>query len=147
MHATRIAHTPKSMTRQTILHDFCSEIWLLERFIFFCIIMHLSHNNGGFILEHVFSSYIRLWTLVVSTVHWRPMLIVTWGGCHKGYSSVTIRFETVLFQSPFFFFFLMMQHIRAVQIIECDDHAHLVSKAGSVISSKSPSPAFRWSGI
>ncbi len=35
----------------------------------------------------------------------------------------------------------------AVQIIECDDHAHFASKAGSVISSKSPSPAFRWSGI
>ncbi len=29
---------------------------------------------------------------------------------------------------------------RAVQIIECDYHAHLVSKAGSVVSSKSPSP-------
>ncbi len=25
--------------------------------------------------------------------------------------------------------------------------SHLVSSAGSVISSKSPSPAFRWSGI
>ncbi len=36
---------------------------------------------------------------------------------------------------------------RAVQIIECDDHVHLVSKAGSVVSSKSPSRAFRWSSI
>jgi len=26
-------------------------------------------------------------------------------------------------------------------------YAHLISKAGSLISSKSPSPAFRWSGI
>ncbi len=34
-----------------------------------------------------------------------------------------------------------------MQIIQCNDHAHLVSKAGSVISSKSPSRAFRWSGI
>ncbi len=32
---------------------------------------------------------------------------------------------------------------RAAQLIECDCHAHHVSKAGSVISSKSPSPAFR----
>ncbi len=29
------------------------------------------------------------------------------------------------------------------QLIECDSHAHDVSKAGSVISSKSPLPAFR----
>ncbi len=35
--------------------------------------------------------------------------------------------------------------IRAVQLIECDSHAHLVSKASSVIGTKSPSPAFRWS--
>ncbi len=35
----------------------------------------------------------------------------------------------------------------AAGLIECDSHAHLVSKAGSVISSKSPSGAFRWSGI
>ncbi len=37
--------------------------------------------------------------------------------------------------------------IRAMQLITCDCHAHLVSKAGSVISSKSPSRAFSWSGI
>ncbi len=30
--------------------------------------------------------------------------------------------------------------IRAVQLIEFDSHAHLVSKAGSVIGAKSPSP-------
>ncbi len=36
---------------------------------------------------------------------------------------------------------------RAARLIECDCHAHLVSKASSVISSKSPSPAFRWSSI
>ncbi len=35
---------------------------------------------------------------------------------------------------------------RAVQLIACDFHAHPVSKAGSVIGTKSPSPAFRWSG-
>ncbi len=35
--------------------------------------------------------------------------------------------------------------IRAVWLIECDYHAHLVSKAGSVIGTKSPSPAFKWS--
>ncbi len=29
---------------------------------------------------------------------------------------------------------------RAVQLIEFDSHAHLVSKAGSVIGAKSPSP-------
>uniref|UniRef100_A0A673G144 Solute carrier family 45 member 4 n=1 Tax=Sinocyclocheilus rhinocerous TaxID=307959 RepID=A0A673G144_9TELE len=38
-------------------------------------------------------------------------------------------------------------YTRAARLIECDSHAHLVSKAGSVISSKSPSPAFRWSSI
>ncbi len=37
--------------------------------------------------------------------------------------------------------------IRAARLIKCDCHAHLVSKAGSVINSKSPSPAFRWSSI
>ncbi len=36
---------------------------------------------------------------------------------------------------------------RAVQLIACDVHLHLISKASSVISSKSPSHAFRWSGI
>ncbi len=36
---------------------------------------------------------------------------------------------------------------RAAWLIACDIHAHLVSKAGSVISSKSPSHAFRWSSI
>ncbi len=37
---------------------------------------------------------------------------------------------------------------RASRLIECDIHAHLISKAGgSVISSKSPSPAFRWSSV
>ncbi len=35
----------------------------------------------------------------------------------------------------------------AARLIECDCHAHLVSKAGSVISSKSPLPDFRWSSI
>ncbi len=36
--------------------------------------------------------------------------------------------------------------IRAVQFIECDYLAHLVSKAGSLIGTKSSSPAFKWSG-
>ncbi len=36
---------------------------------------------------------------------------------------------------------------RAGQYIACDMHAHLVSKAGSLISAKSPSPVFKWSGI
>ncbi len=36
---------------------------------------------------------------------------------------------------------------RAGRYIERNDHAHLVSKASSVISSKSPSPVFKWSGI
>ncbi len=35
--------------------------------------------------------------------------------------------------------------LRSARLIECDFHEHFVSKAGSVISSKSPSPAFRWS--
>ncbi len=35
---------------------------------------------------------------------------------------------------------------RTGQYIACDCHVHLVSKAGSVIRSKSASPAFRWSG-
>ncbi len=35
---------------------------------------------------------------------------------------------------------------RAVQLIEFDSHAHLVSKAGSVIGAKSPSPVFKLSG-
>ncbi len=35
--------------------------------------------------------------------------------------------------------------VWAVQFIACDCHAHLVSKAGSVISRTSASPAFRWS--
>ncbi len=36
--------------------------------------------------------------------------------------------------------------VRAVQLIELDSHAHLVSKAGSVIGTKSPSPVFKLSG-
>ncbi len=36
---------------------------------------------------------------------------------------------------------------RAAGLIEGDSHAHLVSKDGSVISSKSPSCAFRRSGV
>ncbi len=35
---------------------------------------------------------------------------------------------------------------RAVQLIAFNTHAHLVSKAGSVIGTKSPSPVFKWSG-
>ncbi len=36
--------------------------------------------------------------------------------------------------------------VRAVQLIKFDSHAHLVSKAGSVIDTKSPSPVFKLSG-
>ncbi len=36
---------------------------------------------------------------------------------------------------------------RAVQLIEFDSHAHLVSKAGSVIGAKSPSPVFKLSAV
>ncbi len=36
---------------------------------------------------------------------------------------------------------------RAGRYISCDMHAHLVSKAGSLISGKSPSPVFKWSSI
>ncbi len=36
---------------------------------------------------------------------------------------------------------------RDGRYIACDMHAHLVSKAGSLISAKSPSPVFKWSGI
>ncbi len=43
-------------------------------------------------------------------------------------------------------FRLIYIKIRAVQLIACDSHAHLVSKAGSVIGGKSPSPVFKWSG-
>ncbi len=35
---------------------------------------------------------------------------------------------------------------RAVQLITCNYHMHLFSKAGSVIGTKSPSPAFKWNG-
>ncbi len=38
------------------------------------------------------------------------------------------------------------RHGRAVQLIEFDSHAHLASKAGSVIGAKSPSPVFKLSG-
>ncbi len=34
----------------------------------------------------------------------------------------------------------------AVQLIACNSHAHIISKAGSMIGTKLPSPAFRWSG-
>ncbi len=42
--------------------------------------------------------------------------------------------------------YLIMSN-RAGRYIACDCHAHLVSKASSVISAKSPSPAFKWSDI
>jgi len=35
-------------------------------------------------------------------------------------------------------------YIRAARLIARYCYAHLISKAGSLISSKSPSPAFRW---
>ncbi len=35
---------------------------------------------------------------------------------------------------------------RAARYFACDSHVHLVSKDGSVISAKSPSPVFKWSG-
>ncbi len=35
---------------------------------------------------------------------------------------------------------------KAVQLIEFDYHAHLDSKAGFLISGKSPLSVFRWSG-
>ncbi len=38
-------------------------------------------------------------------------------------------------------------YFRAARYIACDSHAHLVSKDGSAISRKSPSPVFKWSGI
>ncbi len=44
-------------------------------------------------------------------------------------------------------FLCMNIHNRASRLIKCDCHVHPVSKAGSVISSKSPSRAFRWSSI
>ncbi len=34
---------------------------------------------------------------------------------------------------------------RAGRYIACDSHAHLVSKAGSMISAKSPLTALKWS--
>ncbi len=37
--------------------------------------------------------------------------------------------------------------IRAARYFACESHAHLVSKAGPVISRKSPSAVFKWSGI
>ncbi len=36
---------------------------------------------------------------------------------------------------------------RAADILHAISHAHLVSKYGSVISRKSLSPVFKWSGI
>ncbi len=36
---------------------------------------------------------------------------------------------------------------RTARLIECDDLVHLISNAGSVISSKSPSRVFRWTSI
>ncbi len=40
----------------------------------------------------------------------------------------------------------IVTYSRAVQLIEFDSHAHLISKASSVIGSKSPSPVFKRSG-
>ncbi len=37
--------------------------------------------------------------------------------------------------------------VRAARLIECDCHAHFISKVGSEISSKSPSRTFKWSSI
>ncbi len=60
--------------------------------------------------------------------------------------------ELRLAVAPFYFnFFGVVIYLplfctRAVQLIACDYHVHLGSNAGFLISSKSPSPAFRWSG-
>ncbi len=38
-------------------------------------------------------------------------------------------------------------YTRAARYIACDSHAYLISKDSSVISRKSPSTVFKWSGI
>ncbi len=38
-------------------------------------------------------------------------------------------------------------NLRVLNRAACDSHAHLVSKDSFVISRKSPSPVFKWSGI
>ncbi len=43
--------------------------------------------------------------------------------------------------------YILYIYSRAARYIACDSHAHLVSRDGSVISRKSPSPVFKWSGI
>ncbi len=43
-------------------------------------------------------------------------------------------------------YFVVIIVLLQKTLIACDYHAHLASKAGSVIGTKSPSPAFRWSG-
>ncbi len=64
-----------------------------------------------------------------------------------------LYFEIALFFGVVDYF--LMQYLfnffwvgtRAAWYIACDCHAHLISKAGSVIINKSPSPVFKWSGI
>ncbi len=51
------------------------------------------------------------------------------------------------YYSIFFSCLFATSSCRAVQLIECDCHVRLISKAGSVISSKSPERAFRRSSI
>ncbi len=43
-------------------------------------------------------------------------------------------------------YFVVIMFLLQKPLIACDYHAHLASKAGSVIGTKSPSPVFRWSG-
>ncbi len=58
-------------------------------------------------------------------------------------SRVPILVEDTVYVYMYIYIYI---YTRAVQLIEFNYHAHLVSKACFLISSRSPSPAFRWRG-
>ncbi len=58
------------------------------------------------------------------------------------YSMLFIIWDSVEFHNS-----ILWLWNRAAQYIACDSHAHLISKDSSVISCKSPSAVYKWSGI
>ncbi len=81
---------------------------------------------------------LRVWRLAQwqsNAIKWSAMR----GHFYGEHSGITSSIQTIL-QEKQARTLIFYTHTRAVQLIACDSHAHLVSKAGSMIASKSPSP-------
>ncbi len=94
------------------------------------------------------------WCSVVYTMHLRNFywlhVSIHWNNFDNGNNKLGSGLRSVLpchlYSSQHLKAHLHQIWTRAVQLIKFDSHAHLVSKAGSMIGTKSPSPVFKLSG-